>query len=165
MSGQLAIDRLTFARAPLGHFQVGPGALAAMRRYVQDDALKPESGGVLLGRHLLGTRDIIVDCVTTPLPGDRGTRTRFFRARARHQTAIDRAWRESGGTCTYLGEWHTHPEPIPTPSRVDLLGWRRKLRVDRFAGQLFFVIVGTTEIVAWEGARDHTTVDSLIIEE
>jgi integrative and conjugative element protein (TIGR02256 family) len=83
--------------------------------------------------------------------GDRATRTRYYRARGSHQAAIDRAWAESGGTCTYLGEWHTHPERAPSPSPEDLADWRRKLTVDRYSGFLFFVIAGTEETFAWEG--------------
>jgi len=83
-----------------------------MRHYVQDVPTKPEAGGVLLGRHILETGDIIVDLITEPMPSDRQGRFRFFRARRPHQAAIDRAWRASGGTYTYLGEWHTHPEQL-----------------------------------------------------
>lgn len=146
-------DRLTFERLDGGHFQIGSAALAVLREYVQDAADKPEAGGVLLGRHLLDEPDIIVDQVTAPLPGDRRSRTRFFRARRRHQERIDRAWQESDGTCTYLGEWHTHPEPYPTPSAIDWLNWEYKLWVDRFSEPIFFVIVGIQEIRAWEGYR------------
>lgn len=66
---------------------------------------------------------------------------------------IDRAWVESSRTCTYLGEWHTHPEPIPSASFIDQGSWCRKLLVDRYAGCLFFVIVGTSEVKVWEGQR------------
>jgi integrative and conjugative element protein (TIGR02256 family) len=127
-----------------------------MRRHAQDAPHKPESGGVLLGRHILDTHDIVVDRVTTPLPDDRQSRTRFFRARRRHQALIDQAWRESDGACTYLGEWHTHPEAVPTPSLIDQLDWRRKLLVDRFSGMLYFVIVGTAAVRVWEGRRHRT---------
>ncbi|MGH2530929.1 MAG: Mov34/MPN/PAD-1 family protein [Thermomicrobiales bacterium] len=146
-------ERLTFARSDGRHFQIGPIALETLLGYAQDEPFKPEAGGVLLGRHLLDTRDVVVDRVTTPQPGDRQARLRFFRACRRHQRLIDRAWVESGGTCTYLGEWHTHPEPNPTPSWIDSLDWRRKLAFDRYTEPIFFVIVGTAEMRAWEGRR------------
>ncbi len=107
---------------------------------------------MLLGRHLRDGSAIIVDAVTTPMAGDRRGRTRFHRAQRRHQELIDQAWRDSDGTCTYLGEWHTHPEPVPTPSQIDWADWRR-LRSDRYTEPLFFVIVGTQEMCAWEGWR------------
>ena len=144
---------LTFARRRGGRFQIGPSAVQTIQRYAQNDLVKHESGGVLLGRHIIATCDIIVDHVTTPLPGDRHSRFRFFRARREHQEAIDDAWRESDGTCTYLGEWHTHPEPVPLPSAVDRLDWQRKLMFDEFSNVIFFVIAGTVALRVWEGSR------------
>jgi integrative and conjugative element protein (TIGR02256 family) len=124
-----------------------------MGRYVQDMPYKTEAGGVLLGRHLRATRDIIVDHVTEPMHGDHRTRTRFYRARHLHQEVIDQAWLQSGGTCTYLGEWHTHAEWMPIPSAIDQLTWRRKLIMDRFTGCIFFVIAGVDAVRVWEGHR------------
>lgn len=149
-------DRLTFVRAGGGRFQIGPEALLILRRYIQDSSQKAEAGGVLLGRHILKTQDIIVDRVTEPMQGDRRSRFRFWRARQRHQEAIDQAWKESGGTCTYLGEWHSHPEARPTPSAVDRRDWRRKLLADRFTEPIFFVIVGTTQTRVWEGRSGNS---------
>jgi|SRR5712692_8642653 len=150
-----AADRLTFARVGGERFQISPSAQAMMRQYVQDAPEKAEAGGILLGRHILGTDDIVVDVITTPMLGDRRSPFRFYRARRRHQEVIDRAWRESGGTCTYLGEWHTHPELRPAPSLLDRLGWQRKLLVDRFTEPIFFVIVGISETRVWEGHPHH----------
>ena len=98
---------------------------------------------------------MIVDDVTVPMPGDRRSRIQFFRARRRHQEAIDRAWQESSGTCTYLGEWHTHPELCPIPSLIDRLRWQQKLLRDRFSEPIFFVIVGISEVRVWERLRHH----------
>ena len=149
-------DCLTFARSNGGRFQINPGALTAMLRYTQDAPEKTEAGGVLLGRHILETNDIIVDRITEPMLGDRRSRFRFFRARRRHQDVIDQVWRESNGTCTYLGEWHTHPEATPTPSGRDYRTWQRKLWHDQFTEPIFFVIAGTEETRVWEGwQRSH----------
>jgi integrative and conjugative element protein (TIGR02256 family) len=145
---------LTYARYGGGRLQISREAVRLLRRYVQDRADKKEAGGVLLGRHILDSNDVVVDDATPPLLGDRRARARFFRARQRHQEAIDRAWRESGGTCTFLGEWHTHPEAQPWPSGIDREDWLRKLREDEFTDWLFFVIVGTEAVRVWEGARN-----------
>lgn len=150
---EILLERPTFARSGGGRFQVGPAVAAVIGRYVQDEWHQFEAGGVLLGRHIRDSQDIIVDRMTTPMWGDRCGRTHYYRARRRHQDAIDRAWRESGGTCTYLGEWHTHPEAVPVPSLIDHLTWRRKLMVDQFPGCLFFVIVGLDAVCVWEGHR------------
>ena len=106
---------------------------------------------MLLGRHLRDGSAIIVDMVTMPMVGDRRSRTRFYRAQRRHQAAIDAAWAESDGTCTYLGEWHTHPEPAPTPSHIDWADWHRRPQDDRSTQPLYFIIAGITATSAWEG--------------
>src|SRR5262249_32155874 len=120
-----------------GQFEISAGAIKAMIEYRQIDSESKEAGGVLLGRHILGTEDIIVDFVTVPLIGDRRKRYSFFRSRKAHQQAIDHAWEENKGTCVYLGEWHTHPEPLPTPSSDDWQEWRRKLYQDQFVEPIF----------------------------
>ncbi len=153
MSEQRIVESLTYARAQAGRLQIGTEAFQTMRRYIQDQAHIPEAGGVLLGRHILGTSDIVIDGVTTPLLGDRQNRFQFFRGQQKHQEAIDRAWHESDGTCTYLGEWHTHPELDPIPSIIDQLDWQRKLFRDHFSEVLFFIIVGIAKIRAWEGQK------------
>lgn len=144
----------SFDRLDNRRFEISVDAWAVMKRFRQTAPDAAEAGGVLLGRHLLDGSAIIVDAVTTPLPGDRRARTRFYRAQRRHQAVIDEAWRTSNGTCTYLGEWHTHPEPIPMPSAIDWADWKRRLHTDRYAEPLFFVIIGTEQVAAWEGWRD-----------
>jgi integrative and conjugative element protein (TIGR02256 family) len=144
---------LQFIRADDTLFEISIAAWSAMQPFVQHSIHAMEAGGVLLGRHLRDRSAIIVDVATIPQPGDRRSRTRFHRARRHHQAVIDKAWRESDRTCTYLGEWHTHPEEIPAPSHVDWRDWRRRLREDNYTEPLFFIIVGTMKISVWEGWR------------
>lgn len=123
---------------------------------------QPEAGGVLLGRALKETGDSIIDEITIPTEGDRRSRFAFHRSRKKHQQAIDMAWEESQKTCNYLGEWHTHPEPVPTPSSVDLRNWKDRLKKDFFdSPYLYFIIVGTETIEAWEGCKESGIVVKL----
>ena len=134
--------------------KVSDTAVAEMLGFAQMSEGATEAGGVLIGRHIVDSRDIVIDGVTGPMPGDRRARTRFDRAHRRHQDVLDDTWERSGGTSVYLGEWHTHPEPSPTPSQVDLNDWRRRLVSDSVeADFLLFVIVGQREIRIWEGSR------------
>jgi len=149
---------LIFLRPDGARFEVSIAAWQTMQGCIQHASSAAEAGGVLLGRHLRNGSAIIVDSVTVPMAGDRRARTRFHRAQRRHQAAIDAAWATSEGTCTYLGEWHTHPEPIPTPSPVDWADWRRRLLHDHYTEPLFFIIVGTTATRAWEGRRPDVIV-------
>lgn len=137
-----------------GKVGISQAALTCILNYIQDGPEKAEAGGVLLGRHILDSEDVVIDLVTVPMPGDCRSRYCFRRSQRPHQKAIDRAWRKSHGTCAYLGEWHTHPESVPRPSGVDCREWRRKLEEDIYPGDtLFFVIAGTDTVRVWEGSR------------
>jgi len=152
----------TFINVRGNKFKLGHAAVAQMIGYVQNEPSKREAGGVLLGRYILGCEDVIVDRITMPTKRDRQSRFRFFRSARLHQQAIDEAWTSSGGTCNYLGEWHTHPEPDPSPSFIDMLGWRKKLLFDKFDSDvLYFVIVGTGQINAWQGHRRTLSIEKL----
>lgn len=149
--------KLVFARQVRGRVQLGSSALGSICRHLQLHPDLPEAGGVLLGRYIAGTTDVVVDMVTEPMTGDCRSRTRFFRHRRGHQRALEAAWAGSGRTCAWLGEWHTHPEPDPSPSIVDRLNWRRKLTFDRYDEALFFLIAGTDRLRVWEGTRRRRT--------
>ncbi len=144
---------LIFLRPDGARFEISVAAWRVMQAYIQHASDAAEAGGVLLGRHLRDSSAIIVDAVTRPMDGARRAHARFHRSQRRHQAAIDTAWVESEGTCTYLGEWHTHPESIPTPSSVDRADWQRRLLHDRYIEPLFFVIIGTAAVGVWEGRR------------
>lgn len=123
-----------------------------MGKYTQDHPDDPESGGVLLGRKILDSNDIVVDRVTEPFPSDHRRRRRFIRRSNGHQEAVNEAWQASGGTTIYLGEWHTHPEPVPTPSSIDITDWRKKAEEADGRGGMFFLILGIETVEIWETA-------------
>jgi integrative and conjugative element protein (TIGR02256 family) len=156
------MNGIVFRRQGGAVIKLDSGPLHQLLGFRQLASSDVEAGGVLLGRYILGCRDVVVDEVTTPMAGDQRTRLSFHRNPQFHQQVIDERWKSSRGTCHYLGEWHTHPEPLPTPSRIDLEDWRRRLREDRYPGDsLFFVIVGTREVAAWEGSQSPPGLDRL----
>lgn len=155
-AGSLCGKPAIFRKSDAGKLEIGQHALTRMLAFVQSTPRKTEAGGVLLGRYILESADIVIDEITIPMPGDRRSRSGFYRDHRRHQKVIDRAWRESGGTCAYLGEWHTHPESRPVPSDTDRREWRRKLKEDVFdSDRLYFIVVGIESLRAWEGARSR----------
>ena len=89
---------------------VSEQALERMAKFRQLGASDPEAGGVLLGRIVCASDDIVVDDVTQQTRQDRATRFNFFRSKRSAQPAVDHVWSVSDGTRIYLGEWHTHPE-------------------------------------------------------
>jgi len=137
-----------------GVLKIDTEPMARIASFEQDARDKLEAGGVLLGRFISSSKNIVVDRVTVPMFGDVRGRSRFIRGDKMHQKVISNAWNNSDGTCNYLGEWHTHPEKYPEPSRQDYKNWREILTTRTFSSlYLYFVIVGTRETRIWEGNR------------
>jgi integrative and conjugative element protein (TIGR02256 family) len=65
----------------------------------------------------------------------------FDRADHQHQAAAYAAWRESGHTLTFVGEWHSHPEAVPSPSGLDRRTWAKVMK-QQPAFPHFFMIQG-----------------------
>lgn len=149
------MDRnVRFHNSKGGIFCISSKALCKMRSYVQNSSQKKEAGGVLLGRYIIDSDDVMVDIITVPMKGDRRSKQRFFRCARRHQAVIDAVWEASRHRCNYLGGWHTHSEPIPNMSPIDQRDWKKALKEEEFDNDvLYFVIVGTHEIRVWEGRK------------
>jgi integrative and conjugative element protein (TIGR02256 family) len=93
-----------------------PRAVATQIRRECSAGLPAETGGVLVGVESdEGTR---ITHVTGPGPRARRTRSRFRRDGAYTQAEVNRTYEESGGRADYVGEWHSHPDPIG-PSGID----------------------------------------------
>jgi len=100
----------------------------------------PESGGLLLGT--VHARGLLVTVATKPTKWDRRFRYLFERLPFGHQSTAHRLWRGSGGLTRYIGEWHTHPQDMPSPSTIDLAEWRKLACVRADERPLLAVIVG-----------------------
>jgi len=128
-------------------------AVEQMQAFAQHRWWDQEAGGILMGRHLLDSYDLVVDEVSTPQDTDRRGRCHFFRSRM-HEQVARRRWLEEHNTSAYLGLWHTHPERDPTPSGVDRSDWQQAVAGDTYEGdRLFFPIVGTHCIRVWTLSR------------
>jgi integrative and conjugative element protein (TIGR02256 family) len=78
-----------------------------------------ESGGIILG--LVHEDDnIYISKVSEPNASDKASRYGFERDKKAAQIIVDSEFYESDGKVIYLGEWHTHLEPNPSPSYVDI---------------------------------------------
>jgi integrative and conjugative element protein (TIGR02256 family) len=113
--------------------------LNELNPYRQTDARSCEGAGVLLGYR----RADHIHIVQATLPGADDVRSRFsfWRRDRSHQEIATREWHASGETKDYVGEWHTHPEPCPAPSSVDLSEWRALCQ--KREEPLIFLILGT----------------------
>lgn len=79
--------------------------------------------------------------VTGPRASDRRTRTSFIPNRYAERREIKKLFKSS---LHYVGDWHTHPEPIPTPSHTDVKNFQEVFQKSKheLAGFLM-IIVGT----------------------
>ncbi|KRE48385.1 Mov34/MPN/PAD-1 family protein [Paenibacillus sp. Soil724D2] len=119
-----------------------PEVLKVFYSYRQVGRLQNEAGGILLGR-IYKNEKIVIENISTPSSADKSGRYFFERNVQKAQMIVNRAWEESNGEITYLGEWHTHPEAIPTPSTVDKKLLTNMLIDTKMENDyLFLVIVG-----------------------
>jgi len=145
------MSRLIFLRPNGGNLVLSEMSHSTIQKYLQHEMSAAEAGGVLLGRLILNSNDVIIDDVTIPSKVDKRNRFFFWRSRKTAQEQVNEAWKESYQTRVYLGEWHTHPEDDPSPSCVDKKNWRRIVRNARYEQEsLFFIIAGRKTIRIWE---------------
>jgi integrative and conjugative element protein (TIGR02256 family) len=117
---------------------VEPEVWAGLRAFRQVSPVDDEAGGILLGYRRPPHLHVVE--FTTPAPKDRRSRYEFDRRDPYHQACARRLWKASTGKIDCLGEWHTHPENDPSPSRTDTSEWFRVLSVNPQAR--VFVIIG-----------------------
>lgn len=130
---------LTFMDSANNRIKIGSRAVSEMRHFIQNTPQKKEAGGVLLGRFLIGSDEVVVDNITIPMQGDIRSRYTYIRSKGTHQKQIYEAWASSKGTCNYLGEWHTHPEVDPHPSIHDIDNWKNKLNHNQYDSDFLFL--------------------------
>ena len=116
-----------------------------------------EAGGILLGRVSL-QGSVTIESATIPTVLDKAGPSFFVRSREAAQCVVDRAWCISSGEQVYLGEWHTHSEHSPKPSRRDrnmIYNMFRETSME--ISFLFTVIVGQSgEWVGMQTSRGLT---------
>lgn len=121
--------------------------------YRQIHRQTPESAGVLIGERR-GPHLVICD-LSEPGLGDIRQRYRVNRKGSHHQSKVESVFIESEGTQQYLGEWHTHPEDIPSPSSTDSNSW-----VNIIADEpMLMLIVGREDF--WLGKKERKKINIL----
>jgi integrative and conjugative element protein (TIGR02256 family) len=118
---------------------IASSALSLFERFRQRRVWQREAGGQLFAQ-FSGPETIIVDA-TAPGRTDRRWRT-AFEPNPRAQREEIRQRFEAG--LHFVGDWHSHPEPVPSPSRLDLESMRncfQKSKHDLKA--LVLIVIGT----------------------
>ena len=105
----------------------------------QNEAKRPEGGGLLLG-YIRGNHFEIRN-ITTPQPKDVQKPYFFERKDPAHLEIAKRLAQSSGNKIGYIGEWHSHPEDDPHPSNgIDIPEWDRIYKKLKYP--LVFMIIG-----------------------
>lgn len=136
-----------------GLVRISKSLIECLLSYRQINSSSPESGGVLIGKHLNSNGTLLIDDYTPPQSSDRQGRYEYYRSDD-HNRLVQKIWKESQHQSTYVGLWHTHAEPIPNYSSVDKQDWNIALNKSIYEGdRLFYFIVGQTHIRCWMGTK------------
>lgn len=132
--------------------KINDNVLVIMSKYIQCKS-KYESGGILIGSILIDGKTIEINDCTEPIRGDKASRYGFYRC-TKHNEILEKKWIESNYIKMYLGEWHTHPQSIPSPSYVDKKSWTRLIK-DSITDSpiIIFLIIGIETIEIWIGNK------------
>ncbi len=133
---------------------VMPQVILELRSHRQLTPKSKEAAGVLIGER----RGPHIVIWTISHPSDEDIRDRFSvnRISKHHQKVVDQAFHKSKGTWQYIGEWHTHPEDVPSPSPTDINSWRTNLVSNE---ELVLIIVGRTNF--WIGKQLFKEISTL----
>lgn len=116
-------------------------AIAVMIRFRQKGFMDKEGGGQLFAK--FDGRNTIIMEATSPKPLDKRTRYGFIPSRWMQKLEI-KAQHKLGNH--FVGDWHTHPEPVPSPSGEDINSMVDCFRKSHHELKAFLmVIVGTAE--------------------
>lgn len=106
------VDALNIAAL---RFEVKQEVLEQLRAYAQNE--RNEQCGVLTGSKI-NDKTYRISKVSPPCVAN-NTRCRCERDAKKANEFIRNDYEQSSHTRTYMGEWHTHPEPCPRPSWTD----------------------------------------------
>ena len=128
---------------------------AVVRHLTENRQKKPNAPEV--GGQLFGSFEkfcVRVSLASGPREADKKSRFSFFPSRRKENTEIKDRFRDG---LHYVGDWHTHPEPYPTPSRIDLRSMEDCFQNSRHSLSHFvMIIVGQANLPAglWVSLHD-----------
>ncbi len=147
----------------LGTIIFGNRVIETFKKFQQSDDTKLEAGGQLFAALNEGR----IDVLHATVPGEKAARGRyFFRPnRRKEQQEIKAAFKKK---LHFVGDWHTHPEPLPSPSSSDVEKASEIFRrSEHELNALLMVIMGTAGFprglcVAWVKAAEITVMETNI---
>lgn len=130
--------------------------ISTIARYQLPEESDREAGGIFIG--LYRGRHIEVVACTEPMLRDVRTPYSFDRKDPGHNAGARQRWKESHHVLTFVGEWHTHPEPTPSPSSIDRRTWTGVMK-QCAPNPIIFAISGTAAI--WYGFGQRGSISKL----
>lgn len=128
---------------PAIDIEISESVVLTMKSYRQFSG--NELGGILLGS-VINNKKIRINKISPPLMVDSSTSS-IIRDAEKANAFIKQEFEESNHTRIYVGEWHTHPENIPTSSIADRLSIERIYRdSDIVLNIVLMAIIGREEI-------------------
>lgn len=128
---------IQYALGTSGHnLQFSVGVVAHLERHRQLRFWHRESGGLLFAR--LFPERISIEWATGPRSTDRRTRWSYQPDRAAEQREIDELHPEG---LHFVGTWHSHAEPIPTLSRIDLESLLESFKLSKHSLNAFVLAI------------------------
>jgi integrative and conjugative element protein (TIGR02256 family) len=120
--------------------EISTHAVDELVRRRQGNSSRKERGGQLFGE-IAADRIVVVDA-TGVRPGDKATPTAFVINRHTAQREIDDRYTRG---LHFVGDCHTHPVLLPSPSERDLRSMQQLYRTSRYnVGALLMLIIGTS---------------------
>jgi len=130
-----------------------PEVLDVFSKYQQTGLSMMEAGGYLIGQQF--ENQLVVQVATEPGVGD--TRKRFFfrRNKCRGQRIVDEIWGASGKKMIIAGEWHSHADPFPVPSEIDIKQAIRSFDKGHFPLDFMVIVIVSKHAVvrSWVGIQ------------
>lgn len=129
--------------------KINKSVLLSIKSYLQISGKSLEAGGVLLGRENANDKNIIIEYCTEPYSDDIRSRNKFNRIDRNHIDFFNKINKDYKMIYFYIGEWHTHPEDIPTPSQQDISNWKDLVRKDT-SDIYYHIIAGRKIFRVWK---------------
>ena len=112
-----------------------------LKHHCQSGPRSREAGGQLFAHFEDNT--IRIERATGPRPSDRRSLMAFVPNRLAERREIKRLFKEG---LHYVGDWHTHSEPLPRPSQTDTDSCKEMFRKSRHKLASFVTVIsGTSE--------------------
>lgn len=133
--------------------------LEHFRRHQQLRKRDTEAGGQLFGR--IQGETITIEEATGPRRSDIRSRYSYIPDRKAEQREINERF---SSALHFIGDWHTHPEPISHPSTTDMDNMRECVKKSRRAVSGFLlIIVGTAPLPCGLHGSLHDGSDMLLL--